>query len=75
MNTSRLPARSNGARPSPNPRNPHPLSQHFRDDDAAVGLLVVFEEGDHGSRDRDGGAVERVDELRALLVRLLAANA
>ena len=40
-----------------NPLNPHPLSQHFRDDDAAVGLLLVFEAGDHRSRDRDGGAV------------------
>ena len=55
--------------------NPHPFSQHFRDDDAAVGLLLVFEEGDHGSRDRDGGAVERVDEVRPLLVRQLAADA
>ena len=43
------------------PLNPGPLSQHLRDDDAAVGLLLVFEEDDHGSRDRDGGIVERVD--------------
>lgn len=59
----------------PNPLNPHPLPQHFRDEDAAVGLLVVFEEGDHGSRDGDGGAVERVDEVSSLLVRQLATDA
>ena len=59
----------------PNAINPHPLSQHFRDEDATVGLLVVFEEGDHGSRDRDGGAVERVDEVSSLLVWQLAADA
>lgn len=55
--------------------NPHPFSQHFRDDDAAVELLLVFEEGDHGSRDRDGGAVECVDEVRPFLVRQLATDA
>ena len=59
----------------PNAINPHPLSQHFRDEDATVGLLVVFEEGDHGSRDRDGGAVERVDELHSPLVRQFTAEA
>ena len=56
-------------RRSSNPLNPHPLPQHFRDDDAAVGLLLVFEKGDHGSRDRDGDdgdAVERVDEVHSL---------
>ena len=58
----------------PNAINPHPLSQHFRDEDATVGLLVVFEEGDHGSRDREGGAVERVDELRPLVVQQFTAD-
>ncbi len=57
-----------------NPFNSGPLSQHFWDDDAAVGLLVVFEEGDHGSRDREGGAVERVDELRPLVVQQFTAD-
>ena len=33
----------------------------------AVGLLIVFQDGDQRAADGDGGAVERVDEVRALL--------
>ena len=44
-----------------------PRPQHVRHDHRAVGLLPVFEDRQNGPRHGDGGAVERVDEARALL--------
>src|SRR3546814_6935654 len=45
----------------------------FVDVDAAVGLLIIFEDCDERAPDREARAVERVDELVAL--RALAAEA
>src|SRR3954463_15465844 len=41
--------------------------QHVGDGGGAVGLLVVLEQVDERAADRTRGAVQRVDELRALL--------
>ena len=51
-----------------------PRPQHFGDDDAAVGLLVVLQDRDQRPREGDRGAVERVDEPRALLLWRLVAD-
>src|SRR5262245_15747731 len=42
-----------------------PGTQDVRDDDAAVGLLVVFEDRDQSAGTGDGGAVEGMCELRS----------
>ena len=42
-----------------------PFPQRFGDQNRAVGLLVVLQDGDDRAADGDGRAVERVDELRA----------
>src|SRR5207248_2603229 len=52
-----------------------PAAQHLGHEDRAVGLLIVFQEGDQRPADGDRGAVERVDEVRPLLPRYLAADA
>src|SRR6516164_1913788 len=52
----------------------HPRTQHGRDRDRAVGLLVVFEDGEQGARHGHGGAVEGVDEAGALLLGRLVAD-
>ena len=51
-----------------------PRSQHLRYEHRAVGLLVVLEDRDDRARAGDGGAVERVDELRALLAARTVAD-
>src|ERR1700680_486888 len=53
---------------------PDPGAQDFGHDDAAVGLLIVFENGDDGPRDGDRRAVERVCELRPFGLGRLEAN-
>src|SRR3546814_3607569 len=56
------------------PRDPaHMGMERFGDVDAAVGLLIIFEDCDERAPDREARAVERVDELVAL--RALAAEA
>src|SRR3546814_4943386 len=56
------------------PRDPaHIGMERFGDVDAAVGLLIIFEDCDERAPDREARAVERVDELVAL--RALAAEA
>ncbi len=44
-------------------------TQHFRHDDRAVCLLVVFQHGDQCARQPQARAVQRVDEARLALVR------
>src|SRR4051812_40244318 len=39
----------------------HVAAQHLRDQDRAVGLLVVLHHRDQRAADRDAGAVQRVD--------------
>ena len=43
--------------------------------DRAVGLLMIFEQGDQGPRGGHGGAVERVHKFGALLARCPTADA
>src|SRR5438105_7848682 len=54
---------------------PDPETESFGDDNAAVGLLVVFENGDDRPCAGDRGAVEGVGELRPLGVGRFEANA
>ena len=49
---------------------PTHFPQHFGHVDAAVGLLVVFQDAIIARRDGDRRAVERVDELRPLFAWL-----
>ena len=42
--------------------------------DRAIGLLVVFQDGHQGPADGDRGAVERMDQLRSFLARVFVAN-
>src|SRR5690606_40966378 len=44
------------------------------DHDAAIRLLVVFEDGDERADDRQTGAVERVDEARTAAIRRTIAD-
>src|SRR5438045_1771954 len=58
----------------PNHFPPHVLPQHLGHHDAPVGLLVVLDHRDQPATDRDGGAVEGVDEVRALFALLAVAD-
>ena len=51
-----------------------PFAQHIGDDDRPVRLLIVLENRDNRAADRNGGAVERVDELSALFAFGFVAN-
>src|SRR5690606_11807632 len=53
----------------------YPRTEHLGNHDAAVGLLVVLENGDNGPRYRDGCSVESVGELGSLGLGGLVANA
>src|SRR5262249_33590081 len=52
----------------------HPFAEGFGDEDRAIRLLVVFEDGDDRAADGDGGAVGRVDELRGFLAFYFVAD-
>ncbi len=41
----------------------HVGAQGFGDENGAIGLLVVFHNGDHGAANGEAGAVQGVDEL------------
>jgi len=47
----------------PNNLCPHVFAEGFGDDDRAVGLLVVFQDGDEDAGEGEAGAVQGVDEL------------
>src|SRR5438477_11077678 len=53
---------------------PDPGTQDLGYDNAAVGLLIILEDGDDGAGDGDGSAVQRVRELRPLGVGGLETN-
>src|SRR5262245_12481874 len=55
------------------PRNP--LAKSLGDDHAAVGFLVVFQNGDKGTAHGDSSAVEGVDKAGALVLGTLEADA
>ncbi len=40
------------------------ITQHLGHDNGTIGLLVVFQDRDHGSADGNRRAVQRVDEMR-----------
>ena len=46
----------------------HVRQERFGDGDAAVGVLVVFEDGDEGAANGEAGAVQGVDGLRFFAV-------
>src|SRR5436305_5770754 len=54
-------------RPRHDPVLAYPRPQRFGDDNGAVRFLAILQNGKDRSRDRHRGAVERVDEARALL--------
>ena len=46
---------------------PHPRPQRFRNRNAAVGSLMVLENRDHRATGRDGGSIERMNEVGSFL--------
>src|SRR6266481_4945640 len=61
-------------RASRNPVDAHVWAQNVREQDGAIGLLTIFDDGDPGAPDGQAGTVQRVDELALAAGFWLEAN-
>src|SRR6266436_5645204 len=61
-------------RASRNPVDAHVWAQDVREQDGAIGLLTIFDDGDPGASDGQAGTVQRVDELALAAGFWLEAN-